>query len=171
MTWSSAQALIYSARSAPFGALRYVDLATEQEHFVAKDTNRYIGQPRMSPDGRTVAAVWQRSWTGESEIWMVSLVDSSKKKLWQDKSILVPIRWAQGGQSLYVWQWTGTTSKVLRIPVRGSVVSTIAELPVGWVCVDVDITPDGRQVVCTKVENRNDAWMVEHFDPEAEEDL
>ena len=33
---------------------------------------------------------------------------------------------------------------------------------------DIDITPDGKTIICNIEEKNSDVWMIENFDPDVE---
>jgi hypothetical protein len=58
---------------------------------------------------------------------------------------------------------TMTEAKILRVPVKGGDVSTVASLPFGEIG-SVAMTPDGRRFVFTVYSSRSDVWVADNFD-------
>jgi Tol biopolymer transport system component len=161
IAWGPAGRLVYIATgprsSANGGHARVLDLVTEQERpLVQDDTSGLMNAPQISPDGKQVAVQWGRP--DGYGLWTISLVDSSRRRL---ADMAVPMRWSPQGDVIYAYG----VQDVLKVPAGGGAASIISRLPPDWNCVDEDITPDGRRLICSKDETQRDAWMIENFDP------
>ena len=62
--------------------------------------------------------------------------------------------------------WDGGKEIFLQSGATGEMKS-VATLPFENLS-DVDMTPDGKRIICTVDEKQSDVWLMENFDPEAE---
>jgi len=92
---------------------------------------------------------------------LVALTDYSERPLYAGRYI--PFGWSPNGNSVYA---TGfDSSEILEIDVHNSKnprkITTIPKFMYGTA-----ITPDGRKLILSMVEEFSDIWIMENFDPE-----
>jgi Tol biopolymer transport system component len=138
----------------------------------------WVFSPVVSPDGRKVAAFWNRrdgrgTWTLDTATGEKSMIVSA------EQADALPLAWSRDGQRLYLsggersayrglHTRLGETTKetrVFSVPAAGGSVTTVAVLPFAEVG-GISMTPDGRRFVCAVYSSRSDVWVVEHFDPD-----
>jgi Tol biopolymer transport system component len=138
----------------------------------------WVFSPVVSPDGRKVAAFWNRrdgrgTWTLDTATGEKSMIVGA------EQADALPLAWSRDGQRLYLsggersayrglHTRLGETTKetrVFSVPAAGGSVTTVAVLPFAEVG-GISMTPDGRRFVCAVYSSRSDVWVVEHFDPD-----
>jgi Tol biopolymer transport system component/predicted Ser/Thr protein kinase len=148
-----------------------IDLATGKEtDLVPNDSVGLIDDAVVSPDGKKAALYWNRKdasgqWSGS--IWIISFEDQSQRLLIKDDgSVGEPLCWSRDSKSLYYGgrndQWE--ISKVFVIAAAGGTPRLHAELP--FKAKDLQMTPDGKRIVCRVSEAESDIWLAENFDPD-----
>ena len=120
----------------------------------------YMASPEYSPDGKQVAI--NCNCPGGEGVWVVSLRDSSSKLIHEDSETL-PVGWSADGAWVYALK--PTTKSLMRIPTRGGQAETLFDIPFERVG-DIDITPDGTQIVAAVPVTQADIWLIENFDPD-----
>jgi Tol biopolymer transport system component len=148
-----------------------IDLATGKEtDLVPNESVGLIDAAVVSPDGKKVAVYWSRSGASgqpDSGIWIISFEDQSQRLLIKDDGTVGdPLCWSPDGRSLYYGgrndQWG--ISKVFVIAAAGGTPRLHAELP--FKAKDLQMTPDGKRIVCRVSEAESDIWLAENFDPD-----
>ena len=175
LTWSPGSAILYQQT----GNRNYYELDPEsrQERPLLKDSSvGWIFSPVYSPDGRKVAVAWNRR--ANRGIWIIDSKDRRETPVYSTSSpSTMPIGWSPDGQSIYAAEgrrptFRGMTLprgetlvdvKILRVPVNGGTVTTVATLPLREIG-GVSMTPDGRRFVYTLYSSRSDVWVVDNFD-------
>jgi Tol biopolymer transport system component len=158
-----------------------LDPAASQGETMLWQEGRALGwvfSPAVSPDGRTVAVMWNRP-NGRGT-WLLDTVTGSKRQIIGDEHAdAFPLAWSSDGGRLYLYTGQraayrglavklGETTKdtrVLSVPAAGGAVTTVAVLPFSEVG-GVAMTPDGRRFICAVYTARSDVWIVDHFDPD-----
>jgi Tol biopolymer transport system component len=137
-----------------------IDPVTEAERpLLADDSMGWIFEPVYAPDGRHVAVRWNR--VGSPGVWIVSTADSSKALL--RKGRWFPIVWSYSGDMVYVW--TPFNATIFRFSIATAESTRVVTLPFDEVQ-GVNMSSDGRLLVCTVPERQSDVWLVQNFDPE-----
>ena len=162
LAWGPADLVVYTGPDVIAGAAgghaRVLDLASGQERpLVNEDSGSLMNTPQVSPDGKEVAVYWQRP--DRAGLWVLSMVDTTRRFLMAGD---VPMRWSARGEAVYA----SRGQDVFRVPFRAGAATLLARLPAGWNCGDLDITPDGRRLICSREESQRDAWLIENFDPD-----
>jgi Tol biopolymer transport system component len=113
--------------------------------------------PRVSPDGRQVAFLWNR--VGRHGLWLASLGDSSVVQL--ASGVIRPIRWSPDGTRLWAGEMVpgDNRTRLLEVRVPGGATRPLALLPAGFEI--SDITRDARTLMVTQRELQSDAWLIE----------
>jgi Tol biopolymer transport system component len=149
LAWQTSDARNYRIR----------DLATEQEETLVADPSvGFVFAPHVSPSGDQVAVYWNRL---ERGLWVVSWPARAERFLAPD---LQPAGWSADGQWIYAHHFNAG-SELVRVAVRTGTVETVARFPPGRL-LSCNLTPDARALVCSLLESKSDAWLVEHFDPQ-----
>jgi Tol biopolymer transport system component/DNA-binding winged helix-turn-helix (wHTH) protein len=176
LTWSAGSRILYQET----GNRNYYELdpETREERPLTSDSSvGWMFSPVYSPDGRKVAVSWQRRPT--PGIWVIDIrrrhetLVYKRPRGWSS----TPIGWSADGSAIYVVEAkpftprdlaaplgeTMTEAKILRVPVKGGDVSTVASLPFEEIG-SVAMTPDGRRFVFTVYSSRSDVWVADNFD-------
>jgi Tol biopolymer transport system component/DNA-binding winged helix-turn-helix (wHTH) protein len=142
----------------------------------------WIANSAYSPDGSKVAVGWnRRSGTGPYAMGIYVIDTATRRetliyRLPKDSSA-VPIGWSPDGAAIYAfdgtraayrgvlvpYELTVTNVQILRVPINGAPVETVAALPFEEVGT-IAVFPDGRRFVCSVYTSRSDVWVVEDFD-------
>jgi Tol biopolymer transport system component len=142
---------------------------TEEERaLVANDSVGPMFDLTTSPDGKSVAVLWNRKGRAMDGIWVISLEDSSQTFLYRTDGD--PIRWSADGKWIYVLDGLAAETKgaqIIRIPAAGGEPEAVVTLPFENVY-PVSMTSDGSRIVCNVSETQSDVWLMENFDPDVE---
>ena len=136
----------------------------ERKVFFKDDTIGWMYNPISSPDQKKIAAYWDKTVNG---LWVISLKDSSQNLL--KKGRLFPLKWSPDGKTIYAFEYEST--RILSVSTEDGFSQELIKIPFDGVNVlnqDIDITPDGKTIVCTVPEINSDVWMIENFDPDVE---
>ncbi|MFZ5519293.1 MAG: protein kinase domain-containing protein [Candidatus Zhuqueibacterota bacterium] len=146
---------------------------TEERALVANDSVGWMFNPCFSPDGKSVAVMWNRREPGKPArgptsaggIWLISLEDSALTFLL--KGDFYPIGWSPDGKGIYAWNPNKKPMEILIVPVNGGKPEAIITLPFeNFIMNGISVTPDGNKIVCAVFEKRSDVWLMENFDPD-----
>jgi len=161
LTWSPGSEILYQRPGNR--NFHILNPKTEEEQpLVKNDSAGWIFNPRFSPDGKKVAVYRNRDIN--RGLWVISLQDSSQVFL--ELGFIRPICWSSDGKSIYAYNFD-KPSEIFLIPADGGKAKTFLNLP--FKNPDrIDISPDGKKIVCTVPETQSDAWLMANFDPEAE---
>jgi Tol biopolymer transport system component/DNA-binding winged helix-turn-helix (wHTH) protein len=185
LTWSPGSGILYQRA----GNRDYAELDpdTRSERVLVEDSSvGWISSPVYSPDGRQIAAHWNRSQDHPPSrgIYVIDARDRRERLVFRTAAAgtagdsVRPIGWSADAQSIYVLEGkalnlrgpappggeTTTEARILRVPVRGGDVVTVVALPFDEIG-GVSVTPDGRRFVCAVYSSRSDVWVVDDFDP------
>jgi serine/threonine protein kinase len=136
---------------------------------VSNDSVGWMFNPRLSPDNLNIALNWNRKLDNKVArgLWVISRKDSSQKLLL--KGDIYPLGWSEDGKWIYTLNLAKTPPEILKINLKTGAVKLIFTLPFDKVkYYDIDITPDGKTIVCAIQETNSDVWMIENFDPDVE---
>ena len=133
---------------------------------VSNDSVGWVFQPRLSPDNLNIAVLWNRKI--ERGLWVISRKDSSQKLIL--KGDIYPLKWSVDSKWIYAINTDETPPDILKISSSTRYTKLIYTLPPGKITgsLDIDITPDGKIIVCDQAETNSDVWMIENFDPDVE---
>ena len=129
----------------------------EEKPLVSDESVGWIFKPRYSPDGKKVAAFWNRD--PHRGLWVISLADNSATPF---EEVVYPAGWSPDGKLIYVYLDPPGPS-ILSIPAGGGGPATVATFP-GDIAQAV-VSEDGRKFVCNVLETKSDVWLLENFDP------
>ena len=121
-------------------------------------------KPAFSPDGKKMAAYWNRK---EEGVWIIS-VEPYSEMLLLPSEIIFPLGWSLNGKYVYaIRAEKGSGREIIRIQVAApNAVTSVATLP-GDVDDDdnASVSPDGKEIVVSISEEKSDVWLMENFDP------
>ena len=138
---------------------RIRNLATGHDEWLVSDPSvGFVFDPHVSPREDQIAVYWNRS--PQRGLWVLSWPERAERFVAPD---LRPVGWSADGQWIYAHHYT-VGSELVRVAVRTGTVEAVLRFPPGRLgrC---DLTPDRRALVCSLIESKSDAWLVEHFDP------
>jgi serine/threonine protein kinase len=142
-------------------------VAQKNKLFVSNDSGGFVFNPRLSPDSLMISIYWNRG--GESDgLWIISLKDSSQKLLIND--YIWPLGWSKNSKWIYAINSGKTPREVLMVNANTMETKLVCTLPSDKIRAtkNIDITPDGKTIVCAIEETISDVWMIENFDPDVE---
>jgi Tol biopolymer transport system component len=143
---------------------RIRDLGTGRDEYLFKGASP-VGRidPRFSPRGDQLvlqsgyesyeaAGLLHLSWPGREERFLAPQVR--------------PIGWSANGEWIYAIQWKAVDDAVVRVSPQTGETETIGQFPVGLNVNYCDLTPDRDVIICSLVQRKSDAWVMENFDPD-----
>jgi Tol biopolymer transport system component/DNA-binding winged helix-turn-helix (wHTH) protein len=175
LAWAPGSQILYHQK----GNRNYyqLDPATGSERLFVKDSSvGWIFSPVYSPDGRKIAVQWNRR--PSRGIWVIDAHDRHETLVYKTSALsTMPIGWSADGSAIFAVEGKNSTyrgftlprgetitdAKILRIPLNGEDVQTVASLPFEEIG-GVSMTPDGRRFVYTVYSSRSDVWVVDNFD-------
>jgi Tol biopolymer transport system component/DNA-binding winged helix-turn-helix (wHTH) protein len=176
LTWSPGSRVLY--QQAGNRNYHVLDPRARQERLLlGQKAVGWIFSPVHSPDGRRIAAMWNRP--PVRGIWILDAADARGAPVYPTKAnVAAPIGWAADARSIYVVEGknlnfrgltapggeTMTEARILEVPVDGGPVKTVLTLPFEEIG-GISMTPDGRAFVCAVYSSRSDIWVVDDFDP------
>ena len=146
------------------------NLATQKSRLlVSNESVGWMFQPRVSSDNLNVVVHWNRRDVTKMArgLWIISLKDSSQKLLLKD--FIFPNRWSKDRQWIYATDFNRTPAAILMVSASTGLTKLIYTLPAPKIKYgDIDISSDGKTIVCAIGETNSDVWMIENFDPDVE---
>jgi sugar lactone lactonase YvrE len=76
--------------------------------------------------------------------------------------------WSADGKWLYILDWSGTKTRVLRLSPAGGTPEPLFEVQFDVSQEDGSACPDGTKFVVTRIDSTSDVWLVENFDPDVQ---
>ncbi len=140
--------------------LQWVRLpAGSAEPLPGLDTVGWMNWPRLSPDRKSIAFMWNRGGNAGAGIYAFRLGGRDATLLAQ--GALVPVRWSADGREVYVASngFFADTTRVWALTVPGGGRRLLGAFPPELQVQDV--RPDGRVVLVIHRQNRSDAWLLE----------
>ena len=122
------------------------------------DTYGWVFFPEFSPSGNELAVSWNPL-DGPRGLYVLSW-PGLVPRLLVDGIALRPIGWSADGASIVATAEDG----IRLVPRSGEKPRLVIDVK----AIDGDMTPDGRYVVTSIEKATADAWLIEHFDPQAE---
>lgn len=142
----------------------------ENKLLVSNDSVGWMFNPRLSPDYSQIVVMWNRYLNNQPMrgLWVISRKDSSQKLLL--KGSVYPLKWANDGKSIYAINSGKNTQEILIINANTGEGKIIFTFPSDKIdpYEGVDISSDGKTIVCSIQETNSDVWMIENFDPDVE---
>ena len=130
---------------------------------VTNDSAGRVQYPVASPDGRWVAARWERA--DNPGLWMISLTDGTQILVQADtrSTEYSPNTWTPDVEAIV----SSSENKMLLIPADGGDLKTVLTLPEEsrYGCDAVYIGPELTFVCLEYLSWSSDAWLIENFDP------
>lgn len=134
----------------------FLNPVTEAESPLVQDESvGWLLRSAISPDGKKVAACWNRNPEG---IWLISLETNSATLL--TEGTFYPVGWSPDGSTIYLMNGS---ANILALSAGGGTPKIFITMPGN--IVSASISPDGREFVCSIGESKSDVWVVENFDP------
>ena len=139
----------------------------ENKLLVSNDSVGWMFSPRLSPDKSFIALFWNR-YPENIGLWFISQKDSSQKLLLRGN--IIPLNWSKDGKWIYAIDYNETPTEILMVSAITGVTKLLYTLPPGKIYWggDIDISSDGKTIVCAMQETNSDVWMIENFDPDVE---
>ncbi len=164
-TWESDLEIFYS-KVGNQNFYLFNPITEEKKLLVPNDSIGWMSYPVISPDSRSLAVDW---WNRKpSGIWIISLMDSSQKLIHKGDDIY-PLKWSKDGKWIYAINCDKTPADIFRLSVTTGINNVMYTLPFDNSDPDgIDITSNGKLIVCALREINSDVWMIENFDPDVE---
>ena len=141
---------------------RIRDLLTGRDEYLFKDASVFRGvDPRFSPRGDQLVLRSDESDGHEPGLLLLSWPSREERFLARQ---VWPIGWSADGEWIYAIQPAGWA--LVRVSPRTDRTETIGQFPVGLSVNTCDLTPDRDAIVCSLIERKSDAWVMENFDPD-----
>jgi Tol biopolymer transport system component len=136
---------------------RIRDLWTGREEYLFSEASvgEWVSDLTFSPRGDQLAlnrygpGLWLLSWPSRQERWRIRAAR--------------PIGWSADGEWVYAIEPDG--SALVRVSSRTGGMEPIGQIPVGLRINSCDLTPDRDVMVCSLIDEKSDAWVMENFDP------
>jgi Tol biopolymer transport system component len=138
---------------------RIRDITTGREEFLVKEGSGSVSGPIFSPRDDQVVLLWTRP--ERPGLWVLTWPGREDRFLTSEYAR--PLGWSPDGLWIYALRNSG--QHVLRISARTGDIEIATTFKTGRIS-SGDVTPDGRYVVCSVLEYRGDAWLIENFDPQ-----
>ena len=167
--WESTFEIFYST---PDGHNYYIfnPVTEENKLLIANDSVGWISNPCLSPDNSNIAVFWNRYLNNELArgLWIISLEDSSQNLL--QKGSIHPLGWSEDNNWICAINSDKVPPEILMINANTGTSKNIFTLPSDKIdpYSGVDISRDGKTIVCAIEERSSDVWMIENFDPNVE---
>lgn len=101
-------------------------------------------------------------------VWVINGSDSSQAFLIPQGlsgRTLKPVGWSADNRWIYILRRPDLT--FLRVDATNAKSDSLLVLPFEEVA-GLDVTPDGKTLVCNVNEGQSDVWLIENFDPDIE---
>ena len=138
----------------------------ENKLLVPNDSVGWMLNPRVSHDNSNIAVIWHRILNKEVTpgLWIISLRNHSQKLLIKGK--IIPLKWSIDNE----WIYAMDGDDIIMVSVNTREKKIIYTLPEGDIkyISNIDISSDGKKIVCAFFETNSDVWMIENFDPDVE---
>jgi serine/threonine protein kinase/Tol biopolymer transport system component len=158
LTWFPSTDIVYQEPG--IHNLRRLNLETQdEERILPADSEGWIARPTFSPDGKRFAIHWNRH-DGEG-LWVIRTDNRSEWFLYPG---YVPLGWSPDGKIIYAAQLDGRD--ILQIGVGNpkqarKIITTNGNVHSG------SVSPDGRKLIVSVIEEKSDVWLLNNFDPQA----
>ncbi|RPI72899.1 MAG: serine/threonine-protein kinase [Ignavibacteriales bacterium] len=136
----------------------------EKETLISNKNFEWMFNLFSSPNTKQIVFYWQPSNFG---VWLFNMENSSKKILANGR--LLPLQWAADEKHVYLFDYL--KKGIIKISTINGVIKEFIKIPFKGINAlnnDIDITTDGKTIVCAVPEFNSDIWMIENFDPEVE---
>jgi Tol biopolymer transport system component len=135
-----------------------------KKQYIKDENTSWMYNHISSPYRKKIAVYWDKKMNG---LWSISLKDSLQNLVMGGR--LFPLKWSQDGKTIYAFEFEST--KILAVSTRDGSAKEHIKIPfygVNAINDDIDITPDGKTIICTVPGVNSDVWMIENFDPDVE---
>lgn len=164
--WASDSEIFYQD-SRNRNICRFNLFTNQSKLLVSNDSVGWMFGPQQSPDSLNIAVYWNGPEVGKG-LWLISQKDSLQKLIY--KGMIYPLRWSRDSNSIYALNFEKIPPEILMVSSNSGATKFIYTLPIAKATggFDLDITPDGKTIVCAIQETNSDVWMIENFDPDVE---
>ena len=139
---------------------RIRDLWTGRDQYLFKDASVFHWvDPRFSPRGDQLVLRSEDQY--DAGLLLLSWPSREERFLARQAR---PIGWSADGEWIYAIPPAG--GALVRVSQRTGGTETIGQFPVGLDVSTCDLTPDRDAIVCSLVDQKSDAWVMENFDPD-----
>jgi len=159
LAWAPNSEIIYGEGG--LRNLRLLNPETQEAKRVLENSEGWlVSNPKLAPDGKSLAIVWNRS--PQQGIWIISLPDRKGRLLYAD-SRHTPLGWSPDGKFIYTT--VEDNQSLFRIDLESpQQPNLIATFP-GTLLDNGTVSPDGRSVIVSVAEEKSDVWLIDNFDP------
>ena len=141
---------------------RIRDLATGRDDYLFTDSvSTGVSDVVFSPKGDHIA---MRRYQEESGLWLMPWPGRQARHL---ASHMTPFGWSADGEWIYAISYPYPGPAIVRVSSKSSARQRIEHLPVPLHANVCDLTPKRDAIVCSIVEEKSDAWMMQDFDRDA----
>jgi serine/threonine protein kinase/Tol biopolymer transport system component len=162
LAWFPSRDVVYQKQGVR-NVLRVNSQTLEESPIIRDDSVGWVPwKPTFSPDGKKIAVLWNRHPMG---LWILSLEPYSETLLLAGD--VQPFGWSPDGKYVYAIRGREIIKVGLASPNQvASVVTLFADVSnVESPGSDVNLSPDGREIVVNIGEAKSDVWLMENFDP------
>jgi Tol biopolymer transport system component len=139
---------------------RIRDVWTGRDEYLFKDASVGAWYPRFSPRGDQLVLRRNRYGPG---LWLLSW--PSREERWHVREMEEPVGWSADGEWIYAINRALRDSTLVRVSSRTGMTEPLGQIPAGLQIHGCDLTPDRAVMVCSLIEEKSDAWVMENFDP------
>jgi Tol biopolymer transport system component len=157
LRWTPDGRLAWPAPGAQNWKIR--DLRTKAEEDFLTSSNGWVLDLRFSPTGDRVVFSWNRTDRSGQGLWLITWPGRELRRLADG---LEPAGWSPDGEWIYAYMIN--RRDLFKVSSRSGRVERLAGFPSGSIDAGCAVRRDGAAVICSLVENRADAWIVEDFD-------
>jgi dipeptidyl aminopeptidase/acylaminoacyl peptidase len=161
LTWRGGDSIIYQARGNR--TLDEIDARTsESRRHLGAESAGWLFAPRTSPDGRLVAAMWNRRRDQKDHPGHGLWVFGEAGERWLVEGNYAPIGWSRDGRWIYAAP-VGGSRNLFRVSVDGGPAQPWLTLPLARDAVECDVSADGTRLACVALGD-SDVWLVDNLD-------
>lgn len=169
--WLAQDRLLYQTEDA--ADCRIVDIVTQREvPLLPPGSEGRIWQVRASPDGRWVAAARNVTRSEGITVWLLPTSGEGARLLYKDRA--APVGWSADGRWVFLVRPAppeaardGAILEVVRVSVDGRRIEPIFRIPFYSAWTHIDVSSDGKRLICPREEGSSDAWLVDNLDLES----
>lgn len=168
--WSPGPQLLYQRADRRNFVLRDPDSGAERPLLAEESAG--VWQARYAPDGARVAFARTVDPAAGMSVAIAAIADGIAREVYAGRA--APIGWSADGAVVFLVRESpsglaagGRLTEIVACPVSGGDVSVLLTLPGLEFWSQMDVAPDGKELVYTRSTPQGDAWLLENFDPGA----